>query len=146
VRPSLTSKRRCHPPRGQELPVKFIRGKLSSCSTGPNLHLSNNFHGVPQKVPTTDFDERWSRNSFRQRVAENLTEDSSMNNLQRLLDVRGTSAKLFRICPNCSSYAIAVASSEDVSRRCVRLWSCEVCGCEFETCANAPANEPRKLS
>jgi hypothetical protein len=67
-----------------------------------------------------------------------------MNYLQRVLDVRSANAKLFRICPNCSSYAIAVRSSEDVSNWRVRsLWSCDVCGCEFETFADVSVSETR---
>ena len=67
-----------------------------------------------------------------------------MNNLQRVLDVRSANAKLFRICPNCSSHAIAVRSSEDLCNRRVRsLWYCDVCGREFETSADVSASETR---
>ena len=65
-----------------------------------------------------------------------------MDNLQRLLDARSMRAKLFRICPNCSSYAIGATSSKDVSNDLLSrsLWTCDVCGREFETSADVSAD------
>lgn len=57
-----------------------------------------------------------------------------MNNMQGVLDAEAVTGKPNHLCPNCSSYVIAATWSERVSERCVRsVWSCEVCGREFET-------------
>ena len=57
-----------------------------------------------------------------------------MDHLQAAL--RTQSAKPLHVCPNCSAYVVAAIWSERVSERCVRnVWSCEACGCEFETSA-----------
>jgi ribosomal protein L37AE/L43A len=62
-----------------------------------------------------------------------------MNNMQRVFEAEAVTSKLIHLCPNCSSYAVAATWSERVSERCVRgVWSCEVCGCEFETSAYLP--------
>jgi len=37
-------------------------------------------------------------------------------------------------CPQCSDWLLAPTRSEYLNERCVRhAWSCEACGCEFET-------------
>jgi len=62
-----------------------------------------------------------------------------MDILDRAPRVGGASVKPLHLCPNCASYVIAAIWSERVSDRCVRnLWSCEACGCEFETSAYIP--------
>jgi ribosomal protein L37AE/L43A len=59
-----------------------------------------------------------------------------MDNLDRAPRVGSASVKPLHLCPNCTAYVIAAIWSERVSDRCVRnLWSCEACGCEFETSA-----------
>jgi len=61
--------------------------------------------------------------------------------LERVSAARNASAKQLHLCPNCSSYAIAVTWSERVSARRVRnFWSCNACGCEFETSAYISAD------
>ena len=58
-----------------------------------------------------------------------------MEGFQRALGA-GARGKPLHLCPNCSAYIIAATFSERVSERCVRnVWSCEVCGYEFETSA-----------
>lgn len=38
------------------------------------------------------------------------------------------------MCPQCSGWLLAPNWSEYLNERCVRhAWSCEACGCEFET-------------
>ena len=54
----------------------------------------------------------------------------------RAYDVSCASGKPLHQCPHCSSYVIAATWSERASERCVRnVWSCEACGCEWETAA-----------
>jgi len=56
--------------------------------------------------------------------------------LERVSAALNASANQLRLCLNCSSYAVAVTWSERVSDRRVRdVWSCNACGCEFETSA-----------
>jgi ribosomal protein L37AE/L43A len=62
-----------------------------------------------------------------------------MDSLQGLLGVNGASGKPLHLCPNCGSYVIAATWSERASERCVRnVWSCQTCGCEWETAAYFP--------
>jgi ribosomal protein L37AE/L43A len=59
-----------------------------------------------------------------------------MDSVQSASGTKGASIEPMRICPNCGAYVIAATWSERVSERCVRnVWSCEACGCEFETSA-----------
>ena len=59
-----------------------------------------------------------------------------MDSPQAVFGVNGANEKPLHLCPNCSAYIIAAAWSERVNDRCVRnVWSCEVCGFEFETAA-----------
>ena len=45
-------------------------------------------------------------------------------------------------CPQCSEWLLAPDWSEYLNDRCVRhTWSCEVCGCQFETAVYFPALE-----
>ena len=62
-----------------------------------------------------------------------------MDNPHRTTGVDGAGGTPIHLCPNCAAYIIAATWSERVSDRCVRnLWSCEACGCEFETSAYIP--------
>ena len=59
-----------------------------------------------------------------------------MDSPQVVSGVNSVNEKPLHLCPNCSAYIIAAVWSERVSDRCVRsVWSCEVCGFEFETAA-----------
>jgi predicted RNA-binding Zn-ribbon protein involved in translation (DUF1610 family) len=59
-----------------------------------------------------------------------------MDSPQAVLAVNGANEKPLHFCPNCSAYIIAATWSERLSDRCVRnVWSCDVCGFEFETAA-----------
>jgi ribosomal protein L37AE/L43A len=61
-----------------------------------------------------------------------------MASLQRILGINGASGKPLHLCPNCGAYVLGGATwTERVSDRRVRnVWSCETCGCEFETSAH----------
>jgi hypothetical protein len=59
-----------------------------------------------------------------------------MGSLQGASGAKGASLTPLHICPNCAAYVVAATWSERVSDRCVRnVWSCDVCGFEFETAA-----------
>jgi len=59
-----------------------------------------------------------------------------MDSPQVVLGVNSVNGKPVHLCPNCNAYKIAATWSERVSDRCIRnVWSCDVCGCEFETSA-----------
>jgi len=63
-----------------------------------------------------------------------------MDSQQHALGVYGSSAKPLHNCANCGAYIIAATWSERVNERCIRnVWSCDECGCEFETTAYIPA-------
>jgi len=48
------------------------------------------------------------------------------------------------ICPQCSAWLLAPDWSEHLTERCVRhTWSCETCGCGFETAVFFPAVDRR---
>jgi hypothetical protein len=60
--------------------------------------------------------------------------DSPLNDL----GIDGSDVKPLHLCPNCNAYIIAATWSECVNDRCVRnVWSCDVCGFEFETAAKS---------
>jgi ribosomal protein L37AE/L43A len=62
-----------------------------------------------------------------------------MHGLQRVLGADSPIGTPLHLCPNCSGYIIAAIWSERVSERCIRnVWSCDACGCEFETSAYLP--------
>ena len=64
-----------------------------------------------------------------------------MDGPQAVLGIERASAKPLHLCPNCSAYIIAATWSERVNDRCVRnVWSCDVCGFEFETAAILTGN------
>ena len=53
-----------------------------------------------------------------------------------VLGVDGANEKPLYLCPNCNAYKITAARSDRVNDRWVRnVWSCDVCGFEFETAA-----------
>jgi hypothetical protein len=59
-----------------------------------------------------------------------------MGSLQAASGAKGASLTPLHICPKCAAYVVAATWSERVSDRCVRnVWSCDVCGFEFETAA-----------
>ena len=59
-----------------------------------------------------------------------------MGSLQGASGAQGANLTPLHICPNCAAYVVAATWSERVSDRCVRnVWSCDVCGFEFETAA-----------
>ena len=69
-----------------------------------------------------------------------------MDSPQAVLAVNGTNGKPLHLCPNCSAYIIAATWSERLSDRCVRnVWSCEVCGFEFETATTFTTKADIKL-
>ena len=63
-----------------------------------------------------------------------------MNSLQHAPNVYGSNRKPLHLCASCGAYIVAATWSEHVSERCIRnVWSCDTCGCEFETSAYFPA-------
>ena len=59
-----------------------------------------------------------------------------MNSLQHALGRSGRAAKPMHLCPNCGDCVLTATWSERLSERCVRdVWSCRLCGYEFETSA-----------
>jgi len=64
-----------------------------------------------------------------------------MESQQHVLGVYGSNRKSLHLCANCGAYLIAAIWSERVNERCIRhVWSCDECGCEFETSAYIPAS------
>jgi hypothetical protein len=50
-------------------------------------------------------------------------------------------------CPQCSEWLLAPDWSEHLNDRCVRhTWSCEACGCQFETAVYFPALEKSRAA
>jgi ribosomal protein L37AE/L43A len=59
-----------------------------------------------------------------------------MDSRQAASGVNSANEKPLHLCPNCSAYAVAPKWPERLKDRCVRnVWSCDVCGFEFETAA-----------
>jgi ribosomal protein L37AE/L43A len=62
-----------------------------------------------------------------------------MDSQRHALGVYGLSRKPLHLCANCGAYIIGATWSERVSERRIRnVWSCDECGCEFETTAYIP--------
>ena len=62
-----------------------------------------------------------------------------MNSVEHTFGINGANGKPLHLCPNCGADVIASTWSERVSERCIRnVWSCDACGCEFETSAYLP--------
>jgi len=66
-----------------------------------------------------------------------------MASLQRAQDAYGLSGRPLHACPNCGAYIYAATWSERVSEVRIRnVWSCDGCGCEYETSAYLSAETP----
>jgi len=68
-----------------------------------------------------------------------------MASLQCAQGAYGSGGKPLHLCPNCGAYIFDATWSERVSEIRIRaVWSCDSCGCEYETsvylAAEADAN------
>jgi ribosomal protein L37AE/L43A len=66
-----------------------------------------------------------------------------MESLQRVFSGNRARGWPLPLCASCGTAIIASSSSEHVNDRCVRnVWSCDVCGYEFETATFFSAPTP----